>query len=154
MRHRLLVLLLVTLWLAGCSVAQRYPNEMAKNLTVNLHLVKNGGIFTSAEAVVGINNYAKDCTNDYKGYVDLNEGANEIGLQVGQPTVLIVEITHKSMGSSGGVQRGALITPKAGARYQIDANYVDGMFDFRLYEIGSKGKKPLEITTTLPGCKS
>lgn len=154
MKLRLFVLLLATLWLAGCSVAQRYPNDMAKNLTINLHLVKNGGLFTSAEAVAGINNYAKDCSNDYKGYVKLSEGTNEIGLSIGQPTLLIVEITHKSMGSSGGVQRGAVITPKAGVRYQIDANYVDGMFDFRLYEIGGKGKKPLDIVTTQPGCKS
>lgn len=153
MTTRIIILLMAAALAAGCASSRPYPNDRDKNLTVNLHLVKNGGFLTSAGAAAGINSYAKDCTNDYKGYVDLAEGANEIGLEIGQPTLLIVEITHKTMGSSGGVQRGALITPKAGVRYQIDANYVDGMFDFRLYEIGRGGKKPLAIVTTPPGCK-
>lgn len=153
MNIRIIISLMVAALAAGCASSPPYPNNRDKNLTINLHLVKNGGFLTSAAAVAGINSYARDCSNDYQGYVNLAEGANEIGLEIGQPTLLIVEITHKTFGSSGGVQRGALLTPRAGSRYQIDANYVDGMFDFRLYEIGGKGKKPLDIVTTPPGCK-
>lgn len=154
MRIRLFVVIALTTLQLGCSFSTPYPNELAKNLTINLHLVKSGGFLASAEASAGVNNFAKDCSYDYKGYVELSEGGNEIGLKIGQPTLLIVEITQKSMGSSGGIQRGAVITPKAGVRYLIDANYVDSMFDFRLYEIGRSGKKPLDIVTTVPGCKS
>lgn len=150
---RLLFMALVSGLLFGC--ATHYPNTLDKNLTVNINLEKNGGILTSAEAVAGVNEIGKDCSNDYKGFVELEPGANEIGLALGQPTLLLVEISHSTFGGGDrSVQRGAMITPKAGSRYQIDVNYVDAMFDFRLYEVGRSGKKPLEVVTNRPGCKS
>jgi hypothetical protein len=58
---------------------------------------------------------------------------------------VILEITNRSLGSHSGVQRGAVLTPNPGTRYQLDANYGDGMYDFRLYELTRAGKRALPV---------
>lgn len=145
MKIQLIAVLIATVFFSGCASKPYNSGNLEKNLTVNLNLQKNGGFLTSASAAAGVNNIGKDCANDYKGYVKLSQGPNEIGLVIGQPTLLIVEISHRTMGSGGSMQRGAVITPKAGVRYQIDANYADGMYDFRLYEVGRAGKRELQV---------
>jgi len=129
--------------LAGCASPYR-PGDLEKNLTLNLDL-QDGSALTLSDAVLGVNNVGKDCSNDYRGYVDLAQGANEVALAVGQRTLLIVEIKKRTLGSVSTVQRSAVLTPKPGARYRIDTNYADAMFDFRLYELTRAGKRELPV---------
>jgi hypothetical protein len=102
-------------------------------------------LLTRTSAAVGITHLGAGCTADYRGYVDLTQGANELALATGQRTLVILEITNRSPGSHSGVQRGAVLTPNPGARYELDANYGDGMYDFRLYELTRAGKRALPV---------
>lgn len=144
MKIHVIALLLVVGLVSGCGLQPYRPGSLEKNLTINLDL-QSGGILTRTSAAAGINNVGKDCSNDYKGYVDLAQGPNEIALAVGQRTLVIVEITNRSVGSHNGMQRGVVLTPKPGVRYQLDANYGDGMYDLRLYELTRAGKRPLPV---------
>jgi hypothetical protein len=136
--------LLLAGMLAGCGVQPYRPGDLKKNLTVNLEL-QDGGLLTSTSATVGITHLGAGCEGDYRGYVDLTQGANELALAPGQRTLVILEITNRSLGSHSGVQRSAVLTPNPGARYQLDANYGDGMYDFRLYELTRAGKRALPV---------
>jgi len=142
--------------LGSCaSSLPRYPNNQPKNVTVNLHFSGGGGFLSSSEAYAGINNYTKDCSTRYEGWVKLSEGKNEIGLPVGKPTLLVVELSESSFGGSGhSMQRGVVITPKSGVHYEVDANYADTMYDIRLYRTTRSGKKQLNIHSAPPGCKA
>lgn len=141
--------------LAGCAGSlPRYPNDRPKNVTINLHFESSGGFLSSSEAYAGVNDVGKDCSTHYKGWVKLKEGNNDVGLAVGQPTMLVVELSHSSWGGdSGSMQRGVVITPKPGAHYRLDVNYADAMYDIRLYQMTRNGKKRLKRVNAPPGCK-
>jgi hypothetical protein len=143
MKTQILATLLLAGLVAGCATPYR-PGNLEKNLTVNLSL-DDGSVLTRSGAAIGVHNVGKDCEADYLGYVDLVTGANEIGIAPGQRTLLIVEVEQRSVGSRSSMQRGAAFTPKPGAKYRIDANYVDAMFDFRLYEVTRAGKRELPV---------
>lgn len=152
MSWRRLVLLSVGL-LAGCaSTPQYYPNTHENNFTVNLNLSEKGGFLTTVKAYAGINDIAGDCTSRYLGFVDLKDGANKIGLAPGKRAYLIVQISSRIGYNSSSLQRGTLITPVAGKQYEITANYMDGMFDFRLFEVTKSGKMELPIVP-VSACK-
>ncbi len=156
MLYRSLIFITCTvLLLAGCAASlPRYPNELPQNVAINLQFKSSGGFLSSSEAFAGINDIAGDCSTHYKGWVKLAQGRNEVGLTIGQPTLLVVELSHSSWGGNGGsMQRGVVITPKSGVHYQIDVNYADAMYDIRLYAISQAGKKRLDILTAPPGCK-
>jgi len=142
--------------LVGCAASlPRYPNDRPKNVTINLHFESSGGFLSSSEAFAGVNDIAKDCSTKYKGWVKLDEGKNDVGLAIGQPTMLVVELSHSSWlgNSSGSMQRGVVITPKPGAHYLLDVNYADAMYDIRLYQMTRNGKKRLKRVNAPPGCK-
>jgi hypothetical protein len=149
--HRLIFLSVGLL--AGCaSTPQYYPNTHEKNFTVNLSLSEKGGFMTTVNAYVGVNEIAGDCSSRYLGFVDLKDGANKLGLTPGKRAYLAVQISSSIGYSSSQLQRGTLITPVAGKQYEITANYVDGMFDFRLFEVTKSGKKELPIVP-ISACK-
>lgn len=140
--------------LFGCAASlPRYPNNRPKNVTIDLDFDSGGGFLSSSKALAGINDFGKDCSTHYKGWVKLSEGKNEVGLAVGQPTLLVVELSHSSWGGDGGsMQRGVVITPRPGVHYQVDARYADAMYDIRLYKMTRAGKRRLNIHTAPAGC--
>lgn len=147
------LLLLSAGLLAGCASApQYYPNTHENNFTVNLNLAEKGGFLTTVKAYAGVNDIAGDCSSRYLGFVDLRDGANKIGLAPGKRAYLIVQISSRIGYNSTSLQRGTLITPVAGKQYEITANYTDGMFDFRLFEVTKSGKKELPIVP-VSACK-
>ena len=111
-----------------------------------------GGLFTSVDTVVGVNDLVAKCETSYQGYVTLVPGENKIGLAPGRTTYLMIEIARSGYGSSGNFGRGTIITPKQGAQYVIDFNYVDTMFDMRFYELKKNKKVELPLVE-LPVCK-
>ncbi|MBI3188131.1 MAG: hypothetical protein HYZ31_09760 [Gammaproteobacteria bacterium] len=146
---------LVVLGLAsGCSSAPKYPNTHPKNVTINMKLGEGdqGGLFTSVDVAVGVNDIVNKCETSYQGYVDLKQGENKLGLAPGKPTYVMIEIARNSYGSGGSFGRGTVLTPKQGAQYVIDFNYVDSMFDFSLYELKKNKKIELPLIP-LPACK-
>jgi len=125
---------------------RRYPSGRPKNLAVNLHYESNGGFFSTSHAYASIHNIKEDCSTHYEGWVKLDEGSNDIGLAVGQPTQLVIKLSHSSWsGDSGGsMERGVGITPKPGMHYEVDVNYADAMYDIRLFPMGHDGKQRLK----------
>jgi len=156
MMTRSLIFITACAFLASCaSSLPRYPNDKPKNVTINLHFDSGGGFLSSTEAFAGINNFAKDCTTSYQGWVKLTEGKNDVGLPVGQPTFLVVELSKSSFGGGGhSIQRGVVITPKPGVHYEVDASYADAMYDIRLYRLTRAGRKQLNIHTAPAGCRA
>lgn len=152
MKTKLLGYLMLIGLLAGCSSIVHYPNTAPKNVTINMSTDKTSGLFTSVEFSAGINNLKKDCTIDYKGFVDLKAGQNEIGLKTGVPTFLILEIKQDGFNSVRTSQQGTLIKPKKGSKYEVVMKYFDSMIDFRLYEIRKSKRKKLKITP-ITACK-
>jgi hypothetical protein len=143
MNARIIALLLSAGLLVGCATPYR-PGNLEKNLTVNLTL-EDGSALTRSGAVLEVLHLDKDCATDYRGYVNLVQGANTVGITAGQRMLLIVEIRQRSLGSKSTMWRGAALTPKSGANYRIDATYTDAMFDFRLYEATRGAKRELPI---------
>jgi hypothetical protein len=151
---RTLICITACALLGSCaSSLPRYPNDKPKNVTINLHFDGGGGFLSSSEAYAGINDFTKDCSTKYQGWVKLAEGKNEVGLPIGKPTLLVVELSESSLGGNGhSMQRGVVIMPKSGVHYEVDANYADTMYDIRFYRMTRTGKRRLNIHTAPPGC--
>jgi hypothetical protein len=111
-----------------------------------------GGFFTSVDVAAGINDLVSKCETSYQGYVDLVEGENKLGLAPDKTTYVMIEIARNTLSSGGSFGRGTVITPKQGAQYILDFNYVDAMFDLRFYELKKNKKIELPIVA-LPVCK-
>lgn len=146
MRIPLILCIMTASLLTGCSSVPKYPNTLPKNVTINMTLGENdrGGFFTSVDVAAGVNDLDRKCNIDYKGYVKLEPGKNEIGLAPGQLTYLLIEIVRSSYSSAGSFSRGTLLIPKKDAKYEIDFNYIDSMFDLRIYEIYKSKKRELD----------
>lgn len=143
--------------LLGCSSKpqiKKYPNIYAKNISINVEVDTPTGFFSKKlDVAVGVNDVNKDCSTQYKGRVKLSNGENKLGLKTGKSTFIIIEIVTNSYSStSSSFKRGTLIRPKKGSTYNIVMNYVDNMFDLRLYEIRKSKRKQLNIIP-LSACK-
>lgn len=133
--------------LVGCasSSAPRYDNTQDKNVTINVNTDERSGLFTSVEAVAGINDLDNHCKTNYRGYVELSPGKNQIGLPPGVKTYLNVEFAFGSRSSSSSFARGTILKPVKGHQYDVDVEYIDGMYDFRLYEVSGSKRKQLKV---------
>lgn len=147
-------ILILGLMITGCSSVPKYPNTLAHNMTINMKLGDDdkGGFFTSVDAAVGVNDLDAKCDTHYQGYVTLKQGENKIGLKPGQPTFLMIEIVRSTYNTGGSFSRGTILNPVKGAKYVMDFNYVDKMFDLRLYEVSNNKKKKMELVP-LSACK-
>lgn len=142
--------------LIGCATSsKRYISTYSKNVTINLKMDKNNGVFSSTKAYLGVNDLIKGCNTEYKGEIELIKGKNKLGLAPERLTYLIVEILQKNSfpNRTRTLQQSTLIKPKKGRRYEVIVNYVDNMFDFRLYEIRKSKRKQLQIIP-LSACRS
>lgn len=129
----------------GCSTAVQYPNSVPKNITINLTTDTSSSFFNSTVISAGVNNLNKDCTTDYKGFINLTSGNNNLGLKTGLLTHLILEIKQDGFTGTKTFQRGTLIKPKPGSKYEVIVKYIDSMFDFRLYEVRKSKRSELKI---------
>ena len=142
---RLIIVCLAFALLVGCAASEiRYANSYDENLTINVTTDKSGSLFTSIEITAGINDLDAACQPHYQGYVDLAPGPNKIGLAPGVLTYLIVEISYSGPGKNTRFSRGTLLKPLPGKRYVIDVDYIDSMYDFRLFEVKGGKRKSLE----------
>ena len=137
----------------GCTSNPVYKNESEKNLAINLKVDERNGLFNSIDIAAGVNDIDSQCQPHYRGYQTLSPGRNEMGLAPGILTNLVIEVAKSKYRSGSSYSRGTLITPLPGKRYEIDASYLDNMFDFRLYEITGKKRKPLKLLS-LTECKT
>lgn len=146
MNHYTLAFILLSGLLAGCSSTPIYPNNHEKNVTINLRLDGDKGLFKYSETYVGVNRLVGDrCNAELLGVVTLTPGSNEIGLRPGERTFLKVIIINYSINGDNVFSRGAVILPQADRNYAVDVHYVNHMFDFRLYEVTSTGRKEMKL---------
>ncbi|KPV41928.1 hypothetical protein AN478_00045 [Thiohalorhabdus denitrificans] len=150
MKIRFFALLAAASVLSGCATTYN-PDAYDKNLTVNLNF-EDRSLFASEDALLGVNDIAEGCTNDYKGDVTLSEGANEVGLAPNQETYLKVVLSQEHMFlRDWSTSRGTLLTPAPGQKYELDVAYADDMFDMRLYRVTPSGREEMELTPE-PDC--
>ena len=156
MRAKYLFFLILSSLLIGCSSTEKkYPNTLKKNLIIELTTDISGETYSKFEVVAGVNDLNDNCEIDYKGLIKLKSGKNEIGLKPEQLTYLAVEIFQKQSFHSGtsSSMRGTLFKPKKNKKYHVIVKYIDGMFDFRLYETKNKKRyeyKPTPISACQP----
>lgn len=104
-----------------------------------------GGLFSSVDVVAGVNDLDSRCEPHYRGMIEIKPGENKLGLAPGVLTYLQVDIAHKRPGQSSLDSRGTMIKPVSGKKYQVEINYIDDMYDFRLFEISGVKRKPLKL---------
>ena len=145
MKTKLYVYLILSSLLIGCSSTVHYPNSISKNVTINVITDTRSSFFNSVEFSAGVNDLNKDCTTEYKGFINLTTGKNKLGLKTGVSTHFILEIKQDGFTGTRTFQQSTLIRPKKGSLYEVVVKYIDNMFDFRLYERRKSKRKQLNI---------
>lgn len=144
----------------GCAGKQHYPNAGEKNLTVNTQLEHarfsvRTGLVSKMEAYLGIHEIDYNCAAKYLGFVPLTQGSTEVALPIDRLMLLSIEVSISSLGgSSTTMQREALFKAKPSHTYQLNASYVNGMFDLQLREAGDlTSSRTLELMP-LSACRN
>ena len=86
MKIILIASLMISSLITGCASSKHYPNNYYKNVTINLKMNKSNSFLNSIEASAGVNDLKKDCTTQYKGFINLSVGNNKLGLANGKLT--------------------------------------------------------------------
>lgn len=128
-----------------------YPNTLDKNMKIQLNVEDSG--LKSTSAYVYVKDFENGCPKNYLGYLDLTDGVNYLGLAPGTKTKLGVTIKRSFLSNSSRVRYAITVTPKKGAKYELEVNYIDNMTDMRLYEVRGKKRKQLPIIEP-PSCNS
>lgn len=114
---------------AGCSGLKTYPTDPGGNLAVRTQMDGN------VRAALHIHRLDAHCKTEYRGTVQLDRPAVSLALPAGQPTYLVVTFdTSSFLGGSRSTSAGALVTPRAGATYELAARYREGIYDVALFE--------------------
>jgi len=134
--------------LTGCSGLKTYPNDRPANVHLKTE-TDSGSMLTGIDTQVHIYRVSSKCTTDYLGTVEMDENTADVGLPVGE--LLYVNFVFVRSGflssstSSTGID--TLIKPKRGAKYIVDLQYLDDMYDMQIWEKAStkSGKRKLPI---------
>lgn len=145
MRGKIVVWCFLIGMMAGCSSMPKYPNSHAINVSVNLTMDDAGSKFSSYKAYASIKRINKGCVSEHLGYVKLAQGENLIGLPVNNTIYFAVELMHGRANVSSTMDRGGVIRAVPGLQYEVDVNYQDAMYDFRLYEVSDSKRKSLPL---------
>lgn len=143
---RLLSALIGTLLLSGCSGIKTYPNQLAKNLTVQTK-TSSDSILRDVEAYLHIYSVDKKCQTDYLGTVDLDKPKIAVGLPVNQ--LIYVDFVFVKSGffssTTSSISSATLLQLKKGRQYQANASYENNIYNTEIVELKSKGGKPREL---------
>lgn len=132
------------LLLAGCSNLKTYPNDLNKNVFVNVK------IESAVKARVDIFEVNKKCEAEYVGTVDFDEKKKNIGLK--KSTLVYLDFRFITSGffssstSSSGLS--TLIKPRKGYLYDVSVSYEDSIYDVEIREKRRKRKKGRELKIT------
>jgi len=146
---------LLLLLLSACSGIKAYKGGSEQNLQLRA-AAESGSMLSSVTTSVDIYSVDKSCRLQYEGTVALKNGSVTTGIPVGQPSYLVFNFSSSSFlaNSSGNATFDALLTPKRGARYEIEASYADDLYDVTVYERASGSRKSREISPgSLSECK-
>lgn len=144
--------------LCGCASMpnQTYPNTLDKNLAIHLNLGDVNSLPSKMDVYAGIYDITKDCTDHFQGEIALSPGLNQIGLAPGKRVYIVVAAidggNFLSRSRSFTKRQGALLDPRPGRRYEIIINYIDEMWDFRLYDVNTTRRQSLPVVS-ISACK-
>lgn len=138
--------LLLALLLGGCAGIKTYPNRHAKNLLVQTER-DSGSMLTSIKMAVDIYAVQPDCSLVYEGTLQLPDQQTEIGIPAGRSSYL--EFVFDNSGffssSSSTISSGTLLRPRKGYRYDIEARYIDAIYNVVIHEKKPGQKRGREI---------
>ena len=144
--RRLFVLLLAAA--AGCSGLKTYPTEPGGNLAVRSQM--DAGV----KGALHVHRVKANCETEYVGTVPLDRPTLALALPTGQRTYLVVTFdTSSFLGGSRSTSAGALLTPRAGSRYDLAVRYHDSIYDVALSESDARGRRTL-TRQDLAGCRT
>lgn len=138
--HALTGLVLLGL-LGGCSGIKPYPNKQTQNLYISTER-SSGSVLTSIKMAVDIYRVNADCTTVYEGTVQLPDKTATIGIPAGRLSYLDFVFANSGFfsNSSSTITSGTLLKPRKGYRYDIEARYIDAIYNVEIRE-KSPGKK-------------
>jgi hypothetical protein len=153
---RVLVVLVAIAAMAGCSSIKTYPNSLSKNMFVTTKL-DSGSVVTGSSAAFDIYRVDAKCELAYEGRVDLDTAKTEVGLPTNSRLYLDFIFSNHNylLRASSSTRYGLLLTPRAGYSYQVQVQYVNGIYDAAVRETsrGDSGGRVIE-QVTLEGCKA
>ena len=121
---------------AGCSGLTTYPTGPGGNLAVQAQM--DGGV----RAALHIHRVDAQCRTEYQGTVPLDRPSVALGLPAGQTSYLVVTFdTSSFLGGSRSTSVGALVTPRAGDRYDLAVRYRDSIYDLALSESDPRSRQ-------------
>ena len=145
MRRLLVVVALVA---AGCSGLETYPTDPGGNLAVRSQLDRG------VKGALHVHLVDGDCQTRYVGTVQLDRPSVALVLPAAQRTYLVVTFdTSSLLGGSRSTSAGMLLTPRAGARYELAARYHESIYDVALSESDARGRRAIP-RQDLSGCRT
>jgi hypothetical protein len=133
---RLGLVLLLGVLATACSSINYYPNTLDKNVLVKTTL-GSGSMFSDISAHLHVYSINNQCEQAHLGAVALDKPEVEVGIATGKPVVIEVAFGRGGgfFSSSSSVTRvETLLTPKKNFFYEVNASYVDGIYDFEVFE--------------------
>lgn len=128
--------------LAGCAGGRHpYADAMpAKNITLRTSTAA-GPVFSSVRATLDLYRVDAQCRGEYLGSVELDRPALAVGIEAGRWHRLVFDFASAGFlgGTRGRISREAVLRPRAGARYDIEATYKDDLYNVVLHEQAPSG---------------
>jgi len=121
--------------LGGCSSGRKpYPNDLpTKNVSVRSTL-------SGVRGALHIHSVDAQCRTEYLGTLDLNQPAVVIGIPADRASYLVFNFSSSSwLRGSHATSHEALLRPRAGHRYEIEASYRNDIYNVVLRELPPKG---------------
>lgn len=153
-RVYLIIFLLMTGFLTGCSGLKTYSSDLDENLRIMTE-TDSGSIFSSVEAAVDIHKVKPDCSTEYAGTVQLDDPSIEVGIPAGRSSYLVFVFERSGIFSAdSSITYNTLIRPRAGYRYKATVSYNEDIYNVVINEVDPGSKKNRELDTkSMSACR-
>lgn len=141
------ILLVCTLMLLqGCASIKQYSTTHKKNLLIRT-TADSGSSFSNVSIFLDVYEVNHRCEARFLGTVELDNKKNQVGIPVGDYSLLSFRFQSSSFwqSSSGSTTFDTLLKPRKGYEYDIYARYVNGIYNVDITEY-YKGRKKKQIT--------
>lgn len=136
---RATVLVLVA-FLAGCAGTRPYHSNLDRNLQLSA-VAESSRVLSTMTVAVDIYSVTPDCSIDYQGTVDFGAEPIRTGIPVDRTSYLVFKFLDASFwtNSSSTLSYDAVLVPKPGGDYRIEASYLDDIYDVVIRESDRNG---------------
>lgn len=132
--------LLTLFFLQACSSLIAYKNSAP----VNLKIIKQTD--SDIRTQIHIYDVSQNCQLDYVGTVNMNTDMTEIGVNVNKLSFVEVQFSSSSFFSGDrSTTYGSLLTPSKNYKYELNANYIDNIYNVTFFKNKLKSNNKMEI---------